>query len=358
MHITELARRLNVSARTIRFYEEKGLLKPAKHPDNGYRLFGESDARRMQTILSLREVGMSVEDIRQALEQLDRDGEAAMLHALELQRSIMFSQWVELLHHLRATDEIIASMKAGDASAWDDLFEAASGLRKLKDVRANWRDHWDFDRQASVHDELVKNGETAFNRHPRYEETLSMIVQWVKARGGERGLDLGTGTGNLAGRFLAGGVEMAGVDQSREMLKRCNAKFPRLETKLGNLLAVPYLDRSFDFVVSSYALHHLTEEQKELALAEMRRVLKPHGRICIADLMFEGEEARRLYVDRLVAEGREDVAASIENEYFADRSKLLAWFDRNEYIVRTQPLTELLHIVYAVPMRPSPGVAY
>ncbi|WP_445668056.1 class I SAM-dependent methyltransferase [Paenibacillus sp. FSL H3-0333] len=54
-----------------------------------------------------------------------------------------------------------------------------------------------------------------------------------------------------------------------------------------------------DFIVLSFALHHLTSDRMLLAIQEMRRVLKPHGRICIADLMIDGEVST-------VHEGNED----------------------------------------------------
>lgn len=59
-------------------------------------------------------------------------------------------------------------------------------------------------------------------------------------------LDAGTGTGNLAGLFAEKGIRMAGVDQSNGMLKRCRSKFPQVETRLGNLMSIPYMDGTFD----------------------------------------------------------------------------------------------------------------
>ncbi|WP_025026448.1 MerR family transcriptional regulator [Caldalkalibacillus mannanilyticus] len=353
MRIKEMAEKLNISARAIRFYEEKSLLTPLKDPQNQYRLFTEMDARRLQAILSLREVGMSIEEIRTLLEEIDRGEDDELLYSLELQRSMMFSQMVELKQHIDTTDRMIEHLKAQRSLDWEHIFELANGVKRLRDVRANWRDQWDFDRQAAIHDELVFNHSEGFNKHPSYEQALRMVVEWVKPHERERGLDIGTGTGNLAGSFLAAGIDMAGIDQSKEMLKHCQQKFPHLETKLGNFLAIPYLDHSFDFVVTSYALHHLTDEQKLFALVEMKRVLKPHGRICIVDLMFENEKKRIEHLDKLRGEGHEEVIAEIEDEYFADRSILLNWFEQNGYLTKMQQLSELLHILYAVPIRPG-----
>ncbi|MFK4300996.1 ubiquinone/menaquinone biosynthesis C-methylase UbiE [Paenibacillus sp. RC254] len=46
--------------------------------------------------------------------------------------------------------------------------------------------------------------------------------------------------------FAEKGIRMAGVDQSNGMLKRCRSKFPQVETRLGNLMSIPYMDGTFD----------------------------------------------------------------------------------------------------------------
>ena len=71
---------------------------------------------------------------------------------------------------------------------------------------------------------------------------------------------------------------MSGVVPVQRMLRQCQRKFPALDVRLGNFLAIPYLEGEFDFIVSSFAFHHLKDEQQLIALAEMRRVLKPRGR--------------------------------------------------------------------------------
>ncbi len=169
-----------------------------------------------------------------------------------------------------------------------------------------------------------------------YDRALQLTVKWLSPASGEKGLDIGTGTGNLAGKLMEQGAEMVGVDQSKEMLKHFQRKFPNIETKLGNLLAIPYLESRFDFVVTSFAFHHLTDEQKVLAIHEMRRVLKPHGRSCITDLMLTEKQQEAIE--------REDL-------YYPSLSGLLHLFDELGYLTKHQQINELLHIVYAVPIR-------
>jgi len=64
MKVAQLANKLGVSADTVRFYTRIGLLNPSKSPNNGYKTFNHKDMVRMQFILSARNLGFSVEDIK------------------------------------------------------------------------------------------------------------------------------------------------------------------------------------------------------------------------------------------------------------------------------------------------------
>ena len=57
MRIGEAVRRSGMAAKTIRFYEEAGLIAPASRTGNGYRGFGEDDVRRLQFIHRARDLG-------------------------------------------------------------------------------------------------------------------------------------------------------------------------------------------------------------------------------------------------------------------------------------------------------------
>lgn len=353
MKINEIAKKLNISPRAIRFYEEKGLISPYKQQENQYRYFTEKDAWRLQMIISLREVGMPIEEIGKVLAEIDQGDPNEVLYYLEVQRSVMFSQWAELKQMIDTTDRMIQLMKQNQKLVAEDMYLLADGSKRLRDRRNHWRDRWNYDTLAPSFDDMVVRSDHSlkFNTYANYLETLALIYQWIDAQNGEHGIDVGTGTGNLAGRFLESGICMSGIDQSREMLKQCRNKYPEMETKLGNMLTIPYMDAQFDFVTSSFALHHLTDEQKRIGLSEMMRILKPHGRICIADLMFENEQAREDYIQKLIYQGQDSKLVAIQDKYFSNLSWLLQWFDEHGYVTKHRQINDLLHIVYAVPIR-------
>lgn len=101
-------------------------------------------------------------------------------------------------------------------------------------------------------------------------------------------LDVGCGPGYLtalAARAVSPGGEAVGIDPSAPMINRArrvrgsaNCSF-----ELGKAEALAAPDESFDVVVSSLALHHVPEPERATAVREMFRVLRPGGRIVLAD---------------------------------------------------------------------------
>jgi len=76
--------------------------------------------------------------------------------------------------------------------------------------------------------------------------------------------------------------------------------------------------RSCDVIVSTYALHHLTKDEKRYALNAMTLALQPGGHLVIGDLMFEDQTSREALLTHFVKSGRKGVAQDIEEEFFWD----------------------------------------
>lgn len=71
MHIGEVAERVGLSLRTIRYYEEVGLINPSARTQGGFRLYADADATRLQLIKDMKPLGFSLDEMRDLLGVLD-----------------------------------------------------------------------------------------------------------------------------------------------------------------------------------------------------------------------------------------------------------------------------------------------
>src|SRR5258707_10934060 len=91
--VGELAKRTGVSVRTLHWYEEIGLLSPPQRTEAGHRLYGAEDVGRLQQIRSLRQIGFSLEEIRDCLGKRQFSPQQVVaLHLGRLHREIELQQ--------------------------------------------------------------------------------------------------------------------------------------------------------------------------------------------------------------------------------------------------------------------------
>jgi ubiquinone/menaquinone biosynthesis C-methylase UbiE len=139
-----------------------------------------------------------------------------------------------------------------------------------------------FDSLTGLYDPVVAltSREGAFKRR---------LIEHARIKAGESILDLACGTGTLAIQIKNRhpGASVAGLDGDPRILDRARTKAQEAGVEIdfayGLANALPYEGRSFDVVVSTLFFHHLTDDAKADALEEVRRVLRPGGRLLIAD---------------------------------------------------------------------------
>lgn len=117
----------------------------------------------------------------------------------------------------------------------------------------------------------------------------SQLVAEAAIRPGERALDLGCGTGTLAVLLKKAQPQaiVVGLDVDTQILAIARRKATATGVEIvwdhGMAYNLPYSDSSFDVVLTSLMLHHLTHEDKIRALEEIYRILRPGGRFHAAD---------------------------------------------------------------------------
>jgi ArsR family transcriptional regulator len=134
-------------------------------------------------------------------------------------------------------------------------------------------------------------------------------------------LDLGTGTGRMLTLMGDRAQRAVGIDTSREMLSVARANLDHAglrhcQVRLGNLYQLPLGNDSFDVAVMHHVLHYLEEPAE--ALVEAARVLKPGGRLLIADFARHDVESLRTdHAHRWLGFADRDVLAWLETAGFA-----------------------------------------
>ena len=153
-----------------------------------------------------------------------------------------------------------------------------------------------FDRIAPIYD--------AMNR----VMTAGLDLRWRRlaatevVRPGDRVLDAACGTGDLAlADHRAGALEVTGLDFSTRMLERARLKAPGIRFVEGDMLALPFEDGAFDSATVGFGVRNVSD--LGLALRELRRVLRPGGRLAILEITRPRGVLRpffTLWFDRLV----------------------------------------------------------
>jgi ubiquinone/menaquinone biosynthesis methyltransferase len=96
-----------------------------------------------------------------------------------------------------------------------------------------------------------------------------------------RALDLATGTGDIAFACAARGARVVGLDVTQRMIELAKAKSDAARFLVGDMLALPFPDASFDLVTTGYGLRNVPDLTR--AIDEIRRVLKPGGQLLSLD---------------------------------------------------------------------------
>ena len=144
-----------------------------------------------------------------------------------------------------------------------------------------------FDKWAKNYDESVISAKD----YPfdGYERVLDRIVEIVKPNSKMRILDLGTGTGNLAKRFMEHKSMVWGLDYSNKMLSEAKKKYPNLNIIQADILGdwMQSVAGKFDCIVSAYVFHEFNIDAKiDLIQRLFSNLLEENSCLVIGDVAF------------------------------------------------------------------------
>jgi DNA-binding transcriptional MerR regulator len=134
--IKEIAELAGVTTRTLRYYDQMGILTPVEIADNGYRFYDKENLLRLQQVMFLRELDVPLKDIRYMLSRSDYHP----VSALEKHRGAIIAQVERLNKLLDTLDNTIASLQGDHKMADKDIFEGFDETQYEDETRQLWGD--------------------------------------------------------------------------------------------------------------------------------------------------------------------------------------------------------------------------
>lgn len=149
----------------------------------------------------------------------------------------------------------------------------------------------EFNLWVDEYDKMVEES-AKVNKYPfaGYYDVLDGIFQTVSSKPNSIVLDLGFGTGKLTTRLYENNHIIYGQDYSNKMIELSLNKMPNAKLYEGDFskgLVEPLRQNKYDFIISTYAFHHLKDDEKISFVKELLKYLNTNGSILIGDIMFE-----------------------------------------------------------------------
>ncbi|WP_431074472.1 MerR family transcriptional regulator [Microbacterium phyllosphaerae] len=134
--IQEIARLAGTTSRTLRHYDDVGLLPPSRIAHNGYRHYDESALVRLQRILLLRELGLGLPQIAEVLNPTDaQQSEEA---ALETHLALLREEQNRLARQIASVENTIDALRGGEELMAENMFDGFDHTRYREEVEQRW----------------------------------------------------------------------------------------------------------------------------------------------------------------------------------------------------------------------------
>lgn len=269
----ELAKKLGISARTVRFYDEKGILCPVSYSEAGYRIYDETSVEKLQKILMLRFLDFSLEQIGNMMEGDSPD----VRQSLKEQEKLLLQR---IEHMERVLAAVRQAQRTDDDSLWEKLRRIIELTQEREFVIEQYRDEGNLNRRIDIHD--YSTAEKGF---------YLWMLEKLHLKSGMKILEIGCGNAafwKTIAPSLPEKLEIHLTDYSEGMLesaektaKEIQETFP--EKKLNFVFskkdaeAFSYPDTGFDRIMANHMLYHMKKESRPSLYWTIRGLLNRNG---------------------------------------------------------------------------------
>ncbi|QAY67247.1 class I SAM-dependent DNA methyltransferase [Paenibacillus protaetiae] len=208
--------------------------------------------------------------------------------------------------------------------------------REFTELFDEWSEH--YDRTVAGEDEEYRE---VFDGYDRILEAVAERVSGVI-------VEFGVGTGNLTEKLLRRSDNIYGIEPSEGMRTQVLKRGLPIVLLDGDFLEFPAVPEPIDAIVSTYAFHHLTDEEKERAIALYSRLLQPGGRIVFADTAFASAEDRLEIEQSAERAGFVNLLQDLRTEYYTSLTVLNKLFTEHRFAVSFTRLNRYVWLMEAV----------
>jgi len=339
--IGEFAAKAGVTLRTLRYYDNIGLLKPSDHNEAGHRLYSRHDFAKLQKILTLKFIGLSLEDITNIIKYDVKEED--FKKSLEIQKDIMEEKINHMNMVMNAIDETLHMVDNDNVLNWDRFIN----IINIINIDKKWLEQY----------ENASNLKARIKIHELYSTNKYGWMRWffehINVPNDVSILELGCGDASLwVKNFdrIPKEWSITLTDFSHGMIKDAKNAIGhnkgRFKFKVVDAQDIPYEDCSFDVVIANNMLYHIADIEK--ALSEIFRVLKPGGYFYASTVgknhMVELREIVTNFDSKIITTKSWDGTEKFHLENGMD--KVVKWFEN----VNVKRYTDSLKVTDAIPL--------
>lgn len=201
-----------------------------------------------------------------------------------------------------------------------------------------------FDEWSAEYDDSVAGNDLEYKKVFEY---YNDILELIAFRSHGNILEFGVGTGNLTKKLIEHGHHVIGVEPSRKMREIAQKKLPDVTILDGHFLDFPYEDLAVDTITSSYAFHHLTDEEKEQAIARYARLLPQGGKIVFGDTIFPTKREHEQAIADAKSKQYHRLAEDLSTEYYTTIPNLDDIFKKYHFDTHYEQLNDFVWLIEA-----------
>lgn len=346
----ELANRTGMTIRTLRYYDQIGLLKPSHYNHASVRLYSKEDLVRLEKINVLKYIGLSLADIKQIIHE-GSFPEQDLKSSLMIQKEVISQKIAHMQYVSKAIDEALDMIREHQAEAdWDSLSDIIQTIHTKKNWGEQYRNALRLQARIRLYDRFSTN---KIGWHRWFFDQLGSASD-LKI------LELGCGDAALWSRNIdrvPPSWSITLIDISPGMLEAARTHLNDQSNQFAFLTAdaqaIPFHDNEFDIVIANHMLYHVLDIGQ--ALSECHRVLKKNGRLYTSTMskshLQEIEQLARLFdpAIRVLDDVMERFHLDNGAEILASRFSDIEWIRYEDYM-QVDEAEPLIHYMTSTPM--------